>query len=481
LSVGITLLLGAIGRVCMPTSKRGWWNWARTTSCEYLLRCALGRVDSQHFWDLMDALPIEAIPKIETEILQKVQEHYCLEEGTLLFDTTNFFTFINTTNDRCSIAQRGKNKQKRTDLRQVGLAMVVTRKDSIPIFHQTYQGNLCDAVVFRDVIGSIKERMIALGLDMGKHTLVFDRGNNSKKNMALVEEMGLHYVGALTPYHHQALVDEADGNYNSITVKGEPLDIYRVKKQIWGQERTVLIFVSEHLKAGQLRGIYQSLKKKEKQIRNIQKALLTPRGACSNKEKLQERIAAVAKGQFLEGILQWTLTKGDNGNYQLEFMIDKNKLDAIEESLGFRILMTDRHDWQSADIVEAYYGQAAVEGAFKNIKNPYHLALTPQHHWTDQKIIVHNFMCVLGYLLSSILWKEAREKGGFSGTLDTLLSTLNNIRLAALIEQDKGSGHLRTTYQIEEMSKEESNLVETLGLGESHRKRPKFKGVGVYI
>jgi len=38
LTVGITLLLGAIGRACMPTSKRGWWTWAKTTSSEYLLR-----------------------------------------------------------------------------------------------------------------------------------------------------------------------------------------------------------------------------------------------------------------------------------------------------------------------------------------------------------------------------------------------------------------------------------------------------------
>ena len=112
LTVGITLLLGAIGRVCMPTSKRGWWNWAKTTSCEYLLRCALNRIDSQHFWDLMDALPVEAIPKIEAELLQKVKTHYPLEHDTLLFDTTNFFTFIATTNQRCTITQRGKNKQK---------------------------------------------------------------------------------------------------------------------------------------------------------------------------------------------------------------------------------------------------------------------------------------------------------------------------------------------------------------------------------
>jgi len=69
LTIGITLLLGAVGRVCMPTSKMGWWNWARTTSVEYLLRCSLSKVDSQHFWDLMDSFPEDAIASAEQEIL----------------------------------------------------------------------------------------------------------------------------------------------------------------------------------------------------------------------------------------------------------------------------------------------------------------------------------------------------------------------------------------------------------------------------
>jgi len=137
LTVGMTLLLGALGRVCMPTSKRGWWNWARTTSCEYMLRCSLAKIDSQHFWDLMDALPVESIEPIEAELLLKVKQVYSIESDTLFFDTTNFFTYIATTNHRCTVAQRGNNKQKRNDLRQVGLAMVVTRKGFIPIFHQT--------------------------------------------------------------------------------------------------------------------------------------------------------------------------------------------------------------------------------------------------------------------------------------------------------------------------------------------------------
>jgi len=44
LTAGITLLLAAIGRVCMPTSKRGWWTWAKETSCEYLLRVNLSKL-----------------------------------------------------------------------------------------------------------------------------------------------------------------------------------------------------------------------------------------------------------------------------------------------------------------------------------------------------------------------------------------------------------------------------------------------------
>jgi len=49
--------------------------------------------------------------------------------------------------------------------------------------------------------------------------------------------------------------------------------VYRDKREIWEEERTVVVFISEKLKAGQIRGIYQSLKKKQKQLRELQKSL----------------------------------------------------------------------------------------------------------------------------------------------------------------------------------------------------------------
>lgn len=480
LTAGVSFLLAAIGRVCMPTSKRGWWNWAKTTSCQYLLRCSLSKIDSQHFWDLMDALPVEAIEKIEERLLKKVLDIYQLQSDTLFFDTTNFFTYIHTTNTRCTLAQRGKNKQKRNDLRQVGLAMVVTRQDMIPLFHQTYQGNINDTKVFAAVIGSIKNRLNALGLDIDKHSVVFDRGNNSKKNLAVVEALKLHYVGALTPYHHKDLVQDAVNAFQQVDVDGTIVQAYRHKRTIWQSQRTVVVFISEPFKAGQIRGLYQDLSKKEKQFRQLQAQLSAPQAKSRDKKQLEDKITNLLKGRHVAALIDWSLDEIRQGVFDLTFSVNRQKLSEIEDSLGFRIIMTDRHDWATADIIKAYYGQSKIEHAFKNLKNPYHLALKPQFHWTDQKIMVHYFICFLGYLLAAIVWRQARTRAQFSGSLDSLLDTLNNIRLATVLEESKTRGAVKAIHKLEETSQEEYDLLEALEIADFHNERPRLNGVGVY-
>ena len=481
LTAGITLLLGAIGRICMPTSKRGWWTWAKGTSLEYLLRCSLSKIDSQHFWDLMDALPVGAIGPIEEELVKRTLEAYHIKDDTLFYDTTNFYTYIHTTNVRCTIAQRGKNKQKRSDLRQVGLALVVTKEDMIPLFHHTYQGNLNDVTVCAEVMGKIKERMEQLGLDMDKHTVVFDRGNNSKKNLVAIEDkLGLHYVGALTPYHHQSLIDDAEKGFRKLKVGQHQLQVYRDKRVIWSKERTVVVYLSKQLKAGQIRGLYQSLNKKQEALQKLQQDLRNPKGKKRDKDQLRQRIEMLLKERYIKDIVQWSLEEVGDGRFELSYSINHDNLREIEDTFGFRIVMTDRHAWTTEEIVKAYHGQSTIEQAFKNVKNPYHLALRPQYHWTDQKIVVHFFICVLGYLLATLLWREARRICGFTQTLDSLLDLLNGIRLGTILEDTKTTGKMKASYKLEEMNEEEQKIVAALGITDLHTNRPLLNGVGVY-
>jgi transposase len=480
ITAGATFILGAIGRICHPTSKNGFWDWAKTTSLQYLLRISLKKINSQHFWNMMDVIPISAIEKIEAELLKKINENYEIEPDMLFFDLTNFYTFINTTNSKASLAQRGKNKQKRNNLRQVGLALVVSNKNFIPLFHHTYQGNTNDSVIFKKVIKKIKKRMIDLNFNIEKLTVVFDRGNNSKENLKIIKELGFYYVGALTPYHHKNIIEEADGKYKEINFNENKLMVYREKHTIWEEERTLLIFISDKLKAGQIRGIYQSLNKKEKQLQEIKESLANPKAKKRDIKKLKAKIKKIVKGQFINDVIIWDLKVDKFKKYKLTFSIDKNKLKEIEEKLGFKIIMTNRHTWDTEKIIKGYYGQSHVEDAFKNMKNPFHNAVTPEYHWTNHKIQIHYAMCVMGYLLAKLTQMKVKSNCNFSGSLNKLLNILSNIRLGTLLEKSKKPGRVKAIYKLEEMSDEEKKIVNALEIENFHIEKPKFKGVGVY-
>jgi transposase len=482
LTVGMTLLLGAIGRVCMQTSKRGWWSWAKTTSCEHLLRCSLSGIDSQHFWDMMDALPVEAIETIESTLIKKVFNLYNINTDTLFFDTTNFFTYIATTNTRCTIARRGKNKQHRQDLRQVGLALVVNREDLIPMFHLTYQGNFNDATVFKSVIVKIKKRMEELNLNVKQHTIVFDRGNNSKHNLAMVTDAGLHYVGALSPCHHTVLVEDAiDKMSERVDIEEKEFFVFRDKRVVWNEERTVLVFISDKLREGQIRGFLHELDITEDKLKKLQDGLKNPRAYhFKTISEVENRVNTAICSVHAQQVFNFSVQQNMDGGWKLAYCRNENKINELQEEMGLRILMTNQHEWSSADIIKAYHGQAFIESSFRNLKNPYHLALRPQYHWTDQKIAVHNFICVMGYLLARLIWSDAVKKINFTESMDTFLDILNNIRLASILEESKTQGPAKTSYKLETLDAKQQALVTALNIQNIHENRLVINGSSVY-
>jgi len=471
LTVGASLLLAAIGRACRPTSKASWADWAKTTSLSYLLRISLNKIDSQHFWDLMDALPVESVEKIEEEIIQKIFQKYNLKTDTLFYDTTNFFTYIHTTNNRCNIAKRGRNKQKRSDLRQVGLALVVSKRDKLPLFHLTYEGNRHDSKIFSRIVKKVKVRLEKLGLSLEQHTLIFDRGNNSKANFALLTKNDMHYVGALVPYQHKQIVNESM-RYLS---KNNKESSYRTQQTIWGEKRTVVAFISDALKASQLSWIYNSIDKIETSLRQLQQGIAKRKRDIKS---IEARVSEIIKKY--ESYINYHIDKQPNGKHQLNFSINKTMLEQTENERGFRILITNRHDWSSEEIIQSYHGQSQIERSFRDLKNPYNLAVRPQYHWTDQKIKVHFFICVLGYLLTALLKLKIKEAANYDYESGALIHELNSIRLATLLEDTKTQGKMKAHYKLEEMSKTEQDLVAALSLEYYHRKRPKISGFSVY-
>ncbi len=125
LSLGTTLVLAACNRAIQPRSKRGWAGWAATTSLSHLIPgLKPAHFTSQFFWDQMDLVPVETLEAIERDVTKAVVADLGIVLDTLFYDTTNFFTYIDSTNTHCDLPQRGHSKQKRVDLRLMGFALL---------------------------------------------------------------------------------------------------------------------------------------------------------------------------------------------------------------------------------------------------------------------------------------------------------------------------------------------------------------------
>jgi len=467
LTVGESLVLVALGRACRPTSKRGWATWAAGTSVGKLFGVAdVGRLDSQHFWDQMDEVPVKVLANMEQELVRAVVNRYAVPLESVFYDTTNFFTFIATQNKRSELARRGHSKQKRHDLRQLGLALLVSRDEGIPLLHELYEGSRPDVKLFPEVLTRMRQRLSELSGQVEAITLVYDKGNNSRANQSRVDEGPFHYVGSLVPASHRELIAEANAQLETVGLRsGEPVRLWRTKRLLWGQQRTLVVMVSERLREGQLRGLAQHLDRARLRLKQLQEELNSPRAQRRRREVIEKRIEAALRGQFLRRILRVELAALSPGRFGMKVLEDEEaKRRLAEELFGRRILMTDRHEWTSAEIVAAYRGQSEAERAFRELKDPHHLAVRPAFHWTDQKLQVHTFCCVLGYLMVKVLEMKARRECGYRGSPADLLERLTNVRQVSVVELREGAGRPRASTQIETLDEDTEQLARAVGV-----------------
>ena len=469
LTVGQSLTLAAVGRACQATSKRGFARWAATTTLGDGDGAAvdLSGLTSQHFWDQMHRVPVAALAQIETALVARVLARFSLPVDTVLYDATNFFTFLATTNARATLPARGHNKQKRHDLRQVGVALCCTRggpmAPAIPLYHQVYGGARPDVREFADVLPLLRERFVALGGGLEGITVVYDKGNVSKHTQATVDAAPFHYVAALTAASQRALIAEATPQLVPVTLSPDKtLPVYRTRRMVWGAERTLIVLVSPRLQQGQRRGVEQHLASAIRWLDTLQATLARGKQRRS-RAAIEAQVAQRLRGQHLRDLLD-VRVHGSGKTLSLAYTVDHAALDHLErEWLGRLVLMTDQHDWTTAEIIRAYRGQSVVEGVFRTLKDPLRLALRPQYHWTDQKLHVHAFLCVVAYLLATLVHHTAVRDADYAGSVDTLFEALATIRRVT-VARPTAHGRARVTQQLEALSPLHARLIAALGI-----------------
>lgn len=471
-TVGTYLLVAVLNRCVAPTSKASIGKWFQDTALRRLADIESKQLTSQRYWDNMDRVSSQAIEAIERDITAQMVEDFDVDLSRVLFDATNFFTFIDTFNERSTLAQRGKSKEGRRSLRIVGLALLVSADFHLPLLHRTYPGNQTDAPTFASLTDTIVARYRELTDGMEHVTLVFDKGNNSEQNLEAVEDSPYHFVGSLVPTHHPELLELPASRLLSLADDGLPgVAAYRTTKEVFGVERTVLVTYNENLFVAQSRTLLREIAKRQRALRELQHRLRRRRsgkvrgGRPPTVAGVAKKVAALLKARHMKDLFHVEVTEQD-GLPALTYRFDRRAWERLQKTLlGKTILFTDNDDWTDADIVRGYRAQHHVETAFRDMKDPHHICLRPQHHWTDQKIEVHVFCCVLALMLCSLLRRELYRQG-IDRSIDDILDSLEKVRQVGVVyppAKGKRTPRLKTT--LSSMTKDQRAIFDALDLG----------------
>lgn len=473
-SVGHYMVLAAINRAMDPSSKSLIGDWYHDTVLQRLWNFSPDAFTSQRFWDHMDMISEDNIKTIQDRLAERIRQQFRIDTQPLLYDSTNFFTFIDTHNARNQIAQRGHNKQKRVDLRQVGLALLTTNDFQIPLFHQAYRGNIPDVQNFPDVARELLRRHKAIFGGLDDATLVFDKGNLSDESMEKLLYTGIYFVAGAKA----DLIPEVFGTplekFQSLP-QFSGTQVFEQMVELCGKPCKATVVYSDSFFAEQMASVTSTMTKCQDKLKDLNKSLIAWRSSSQKTDhklrgprptmtSVRTRLKEILSSQHMKDIYTISLEEIDKLPH-IRYSTNTAHLNQlIATHFGRTLLISNREKWLPSEIVSTYRSMEHVEEAFKHMKNRDYLRWQPAFHWTDQKLHVHTFYCVLALLLATLARKMAHE-GGVAVSLHALLDELSKVKEVALL-YSMGKGKIRMQFSLNKMTPRQKKLAEIFGVGE---------------
>jgi len=477
LSTGTYLALAALNRLVAPCSKAAFADWWKTTAADRFARISAAALDHRRFWDAMHAVTVEQLEQVSEKIAVQIVRSSGVDVSSVALDMTNFATFIDTANGKAPIAQRGKAKQKRSDLRLVGLGLVVTRDGGIPLTWHGYPGNKPDVTQFPAMIDQLRGRYQAICAAAGvpavaaDMTVVFDAGQNSEANFAHLADGGLHWIGSVPasdcpdltalPALVRTIVDK--DRFGGLTG-------YDTRREVYGAKRRAILTHSPELREAQARGFDgTTLAKASKKLDELAATLArgkTRRG----KDKVTAEIETITAKPWVRRVITWQLTGDQPKDLRLSWSIDPSARAALDEELfGKHVLITSHDDWPVPEVIAGYRSQSEAEFSFRQMKDTRVVSFSPMHHWTEHNIRVHVFTCVLALQIAHLMRLRA-ARAGLPMSVRELLRELAGIGETILLYHGD-RGRPRAHRMLTDTSPVQDKLTGIFGLARYAPKR----------
>jgi len=413
-----------------------------------------------HYFDLPNKISEETIYRMMDKTDYKVQEKigeelakrltgFGISPSIIVVDTTNFATNIEHGEE---IPQKGHSKEGKNEQNLIGFALAITPQN-IPFIWNTYEGCKNDAKIFPDTVNAIVERLKKLRIKTEDIVLVFDRGNNSKKNVDLAT-IKMHVIGGLKRSQAKNLYDipVIDMEFLYETSKENKIFGYKTRGMFFGREFTCVVTYNEASMLRQSREFEKQKRRIVEKLTGIDKSLerkgrgrkLSVTGALRKaNDSIHKNFRSLVKMWVSAGKFYWKW--------------NDEKEESIKKTFGKQVLFTDLHDWSAKETAITYNRKSLIESDFKMMRNSLVFSIPPMNHRKDGRIRSHVFLCLLGiFLYRYALWKT-RHLGI---TEDKFLDALDEIQVSLMSDGKARRAH----WVVNQMDATQASIFTALNM-----------------
>lgn len=366
----------------------------RRTALEDLLGVPDAAVTKDRLYRTLDAL-IQAKPAIERDLKERLGDLFSLNYDLLLCDlTSSFFEGLAEDNE---LAARGYARDKRSDCKQIVLALVVTQ-DGFPLYHEVFAGNTRDDIAFPHIVETMTARF-----GEARRVWVLDRGIATKDNLAFLRSRQQSYLvgtprSQLTDFEAELCTQDWREIREHVEVKcvprGDQTYVLARSRDRRAKERAI--------RRRQLLGLHRDLKRLAASVSG---------GRLKDHEKVHQRIGRLSeRWPMAWRFMQVQVEQNSAG--QASAVTWTYRQDRLRSALGkdgAYLLLSDQVDWTAERLWTTYTQLTRAEEAFRAMKS--HLLLRPMHHQYALRIQAHAFVCVLAYALWKALDHLLRQAG----------------------------------------------------------------------
>jgi len=421
-SVGDYFLYAIYNRMVDACSKRAMPGWYKNTAIQSIRPVKVDALTSQLYWKKWDRVNGDKIQQIAKEYLGRIAEIERSSSDCFMFDTTNYYTFVSSHTDS-ELAQREKNKEGRHWLRQIGVALLVSRDKRIPLYYKEYEGNRHDSKEFLQVV---QENFMAIkdaGGSKGTMTVVFDKGMSAEDTIAALDsQKQINFITTYSTYYSEDLIAVGLDRFKPVDTEknlqlmrkdrdDDQLVAWRTEGEYGGQLRTVVVTYDPLTATKQRYNFEKKLLCLQDQLCDFQTKVNRQAPHWRKKSTVIKRYGDLCSELHIPSDL-YTVEVTDHGNkVRMNFRKNHYRIGRYKERFGKNIIITDIRDWTTDEIVKAGLDRWMVEDGFRQSKDDELVAMMPIRHWTDSKISCHIFTYVAALALLRIIEIRLRRAG----------------------------------------------------------------------